>query len=283
MLTSSHTLRSFVGALSLLVVAATTGCATSTDATETSADRIETSARNEDVQVLKVYAGQSFTFSKNSIYDHIEQESCKPEGTTWAAIKAHDTTALGWLSVTLDCTDAVTARFGIAPMHAIKVTGSRTKPTEEAYYGYVGFSNSAGSFWSKTVELVVKQSAIDAPTFNGIGFYLNSFSYTYYQPRPAAGANNGNAYFQFADKVRAEANAYPAVTLASGEQARVIKVMLPSEYASGGTSSVPAFYFRPFAEYASGADKHQRWDSVAADYFVGATTEFNREGDILRR
>ena len=282
MLTSSYTVRSCVGVLSLLAVAATTGCATSTDATETSEGRIETAARNEDVQVLKVYNGQSFTFSKNSIYERIDQEACNPEGTTWTAIKAHDTASAGWLNVTLDCTDAVAAKFGIAPMRAIKVSGSRTKISEEGYYGYVGFSNSAGSFWSKTVELVVKQSAIDAPTFNGVGFYLNAFSYRYYEARPAPGANNGNAYFQFAAKVRAEANAYPAVTLASGEKARVIKVMLPSEYASGGTSSVPAFYFRPFAEYGSGVDKHQRWDSVVADYFVGTSTDFNREGDVLR-
>ena len=32
----------------------------------------------------------------------------------------------------------------------------------------------------------------------------------------------------------------------------------------------------------SGADKVQRWDEVATDYFVTYNTEFNREGDILR-
>lgn len=241
------------------------------------------SARNEDVQVLKVYDSPSFSFSKQSIYGSIDQEQCTPDGgLTWAQIKAHDTATDGWLSITLDCTDAFSKKFGYPSMRAVKVTGSRTKKSEEGYYGYVGFSNSDGQFWAKTVELVVKQSAIDAESLYGAGFYLSSFSYRYYEPAPPPGANNGNAYFVFSEAIRTQANQLPAVTLQGGEKARVIKVLLPSVYASGGTSSVPAFYFRPFVEYCAGGETYQRWDSVASDYFVGTTTSFNRENDILQ-
>lgn len=279
-------MRNFRIALTFLLLATSAAACTSptSDASvDTSDDHLGSSERNQDVQVLKVYAAPSFSLSKGSIYPAVDQEECKPEGISWSDLKAHDTATSGYLSVTLDCTEAFTKKYGFPSMRAVKLTGYRTKKSEEAYYGYVGFSNGGGAFWVRTVELVVKEAVIDAASFNGIGFYLNSFWYTYYQPRPAPGANNGNGYFMFANQVRAQANQYPAATLASGEKARVIKVMLPSEYALGGTSSVPAFYFRPFAEFLDGADKHQRWDAVSSDYFVGFDTQFNREADILAR
>jgi hypothetical protein len=256
---------------------------TSNEDAEASSDELITHERNQDVQVLKVYDAQSFSVSKGSIYPALNQEDCKPEGKTWTEIKAWDVAVSGHLAVKLDCTEAFQQKYGFPSMRAVKLDGYRTRTQEQDYYGYVGFSNSMGAFWVKTIELVVKQGAIDASSFNGIGFYLNSFSYPYYQARPAPGPDNGNGHFMFASQVRAQANQYPAATLANGEKVRVIKVLLPSQYAMGGSSYVPAFYFRPFAEYVDGADKHQRWDIVASDYFVGIGTQFNREGDVLTR
>lgn len=280
-------MRTFRLALTFLLLAASSAaCASAGEENlETSADHLDTSARTRDVQVLKVYAAPSFSISLGSIYPavHLDQEECKPEGKSWADIKAHDTEVSGTLSVKLDCTDAFTKKYGFPSMRAVTLQGTRTKKSQEASHGYVEFSNGAGGFWVKTVELVVKQSAIDAASFNGVGFYLNAFRYRYYEAPPAPGPNDGNGYFLFADQVRAQANQYPATTLSTGEKARVIKVMLPSADALGGTSSVPAFYFRPFAEFVNGADKHQRWDSVNSDYFVGFNTEFNREDDVLAR
>jgi len=274
--------RTLLPLVSLFLATSTLACsAPVAEPRQESADAVSTSARNEDVQVLKVINAPSFSLSKASIYAALDQEQCRPEGTTWSEIKAWDTEVSGYLSVTLDCTDAFTRKFGFPTMRSVTIRGYRTKKAEEAHYGYVGFSNSGGGYWVKTVELVVKQSAIDAPTFHGIGFYLNAFSYRYYEPRPAPGPDNGNGHFMTAAQVRAQADQYPAATLANGDRVRVIKALLPSEYALGGTSSVPAFYFRPFAEYQDGADKHQRWDRVASDYFVGSSTEFTRERDLL--
>lgn len=258
------------------------GCSATSEATSEGTDESNlTSSRNQDVQVLKVYDAPSFGLSKASIYESLDQEDCKPEGITWTAIKAHDVEVDGPLAVKLDCTDAFSKKYGFPSMRAVKVEGTRTKKDEEKHYGYVGFANSAGAFWVKTVELVVKEGAIDAASLNGIGFYLNTFSYRYYEAPPAPGADNGNGYFMFADQVRVQAPQYPATTLRSGAKARVIKVLLPSQFAMGGSSAVPGFYFRPFVEYVAGGEKHQRWDSVASDYFVGTSTQFNREGDVL--
>ncbi len=267
--------------LGIFVLGATSAACASADVSSSESDF--TASRNQDVQALKVENAPSFSVSRASMYPALEQEDCKPEGKTWSEIQAWDVAASGHLPVKLDCTEAFSKKYGYPSMRAVTVEGYRTRRSEEAYYGYAGFSNSGGSFWVKTVELVVKQSAIDAPSFHGIGFYLNSFSYPYYQPPPAPGPNNGNAYFVFADQVRAQADQYPAATLPSGDKVRVIKVLLPAPYAHGGTSYAPGFYFRPFAEYLVGAEKHQKWDEVASDYFVAATTQFNRERDILAR
>jgi hypothetical protein len=265
----------------VLLATGSVACGGAGDTTGSSDEDLTTSARNQDVQVLKVYDAPSFSFSPSSIYQPIDQEECKPEGKTWPEIKAHDAAVSGYLPVKLDCTEAVTKKFGLPTMRAVKLNGYRTRIAEQSYYGYVGYPNGESSLWAKTVELVVKQSVIDSPSFHGIGFYLNSFQYPYYQTPPAPGADNGNGFFMFAAQVRAQANQYPAATLPSGEKVRVIKVLLPSLYAIGGTSYVPAFYFRPFAEFVVGADKHQRWDAVASDYFVTHNTQFNRERDVL--
>lgn len=267
--------------LGLFIFAATAACTQAEAPVGTASDALVTSARNEDVQVLKVTNAPSFSISKGSIYKMIDQEQCKPEGKSWSEIKAWDVETSGYLPVRLDCTEAFAKLYGYPSIRTVSLLGSRTKKSEEGYYGYVGFSSGAGSYWVKTIELVVKEPTIASESFHGIGFYLNEFSYRYYEARPAPGPNNGNGYFLFADQVRAQANQYPAATLPSGDKVRVIKVLLPSAYALGGSSAVTAYYFRPFAEYVAGEDKHQRWDSVLTDYFVGGSTEFNREADVL--
>jgi hypothetical protein len=267
-----------------LLSGASAACGEADDAAARTGAEDITTARNEDVQVLKVYDAASFSVSKGSIYRSLNQEECVPEsGKSWSEIKAWNVTASGHLAVKLDCTEAFQKAYGFPSMRAVKLEGYRVRPGEEAYYGYVGFSNSASSFWVKTVELVVKETAIEAASLHGVGFYLNAFQFPYYQARPAAGPDNGNAHFLFQDGVRAQANQYPAATLASGEKARVIKVLLPAMYAIGGSSYVPAFYFRPFVEYVADGEKHQRWDRVADNYFVGLSTQFNREADVLAR
>lgn len=266
----------------LLATATTAACTAPTSDDAASSDEEISSARNRDVQVLKVYDASSFSLSKGSIYPALDQEQCKPEGATWKEIKDHDYPAGGYMPVKLDCTDAFTKKYGLPTMRAVTGAGYRTRKDQEQAYGYVGFNNGEGGYFVKTVELVVKQTVIDSPSFNGIGFYLNAFQYAYYVPAPAPGADNGNGYFLFADQVRAQANTYPATTLSTGEQARVIKVLLPFPTATGGSSYVQAFYFRPFAEFVAGSDKHQRWDAVTTDYFVRYDTSFNREGEILK-
>lgn len=270
--------------LGLLVAVTSVACAAPAGdetSSESTAGSDLTSARNKDVQVLKVYDAPSFGVVNQSIYKNLDQRKCEPEGKTWAEIEAWDVDTSGWLTVTLDCTKAFEDAYGFPSMRAVKATGSRSKKSQERYYGTVAFSNSDGLFWVKTVELVVKESAIAAPSLNGIGFYLNSFSFPYYQPHPAPGPNNGGAWFVTADQVRQEAAMYPAATLRSGDKARVVKVLLPGSVQQGGSTYAPSFYFRPFVEYLADGEKHQRWDEVANDYFVGQTTSFDRAADLL--
>lgn len=270
----------------VFVVLATTAfaCAGSDDGAPETSGADLTSSRNHDVQVLDVVDAPTFSISKASMHSAFDQEECIPEGKTWDEIKGWDAGASGYLPVKLDCTAAFVKKFGFPSMRAVTAEGARTRPgPEEKSYGYVGFPDGHGTFWTKTVALVVKQTVIDSPSFQGIGFHLNAFAYAAHQAPPEPGENNGNALFVSADQVRAQAEQHPAATLPSGDKVRLIKVLLAAEYPPGGTSRVPGFYFRPFAEYLAGAEKVRKWDPVARDYFVNWQTQFNREGDVLAR
>ncbi len=266
-------------ALCLALTLLAAGCAAKRDDTAGASDDIN-AERNEDVQVLKVYDSASFSLVKSMTIPYLDPESCAPEGgISWEQIKLHDRDKNGELNVTIDCTEAIGQRFGAAPMRVMKFRGHRLGKTESAYLDF----GDDHVFHTLTVELVVKQGAVDAPSLNGLGFYLNKADSPSGQPRPQPGANDGSSNFLSPDRVRTAANRYPATKLKFGDSARVVKVVLPISYPTAGSTYSHAFYFRPFTEYLVGGDKFQKFDPVATDYYVTQSTEFDRENDILSK
>ena len=243
------------------------------------------SGRNKDVQVTQVWNQNGIAIrsaaSRVSGLQVIDPSTCRGMNMSWDEFLASP----GDTRLQIDCSLQVEAATNLPLVRPVYARGTRTgsRRLEEEIGGPFAQSDNNGLFFLKTIEIAVKDSVVSAPSFRGIGFYLNVFSYSYYQTPPAPGDNNGNPFYIGAERVRDQLRGARAVTLLDGTSAHVLKVLMPIPYAHGGISTISGAYLRPYAEFQSETgERVQRYDDTDRDYFLNAMMTFNRESDVLR-
>jgi hypothetical protein len=125
------------------------------------------------------------------------------------------------------------------------------------------------------LRVVVRQGALDASTFAGLGFY---YSFT-----PA----------QIVSVPKSRLHAIASVTLKDGTPAVEHRLLAPGMcFGQGGNSGSiyrRRYELRPFARFATATTEHRVWDDVSQDYLlarardgVGFVSGFDRRADVLR-
>lgn len=246
-------MRFFMAACALGLVA----CAASADdggASSATANLDE--ANNLDVQTISAHAWGDLHLGQIAGMDGIPIDQCTVTHITPGTS--------GYSDAQADCTDALVAKRGasidhlVEPLVWLRMTGDRIDSAM--------FRHWCGEV---SVQVAVKASAWDAPTFAGIGFYADAGDITadqkqtFYAKNDAHLTRTGNAKLKDGTPVYLYnfSGAGPCEVNGSGDQ-------------PGGSVA-----FRPYVKYSGG---EMRWEAVSANHTVGYGAQWSRQSDLLQ-
>lgn len=264
--------------LPLASLVAVVGCtqATGDEASSTDALSTTTDSVGNDVQVLQVWtrgnviprSGLTISRSPGDIELNADTTRCKALGTsTWGA----------WTEDKIDCSDLLIDMLKEGGVKAPSLSSSRfTISTRSPSQRYIDPD------FCKLLEVrvLVKDEALNAATFKGIGFYTS----------------NGDT---FAEK--ADLTTVGHTTLKTGEAASVLRFTAQSTCISGARNSTSGnmyqtYELKPYARFdvPEGSDvrRFRVWESIEGNHRLGRSwpgrvpavdsSGFDRQADLLR-
>jgi hypothetical protein len=116
------------------------------------------------------------------------------------------------------------------------------------------------------VRTIVKDGALSAPSFQGVGFYVAAY-----------GPWNGSVKEIGKDRLHEVGK----VKLKGGEPGTVLRFIMQGmcfgQGGNGGSIYSRNFQFKPFARFDADGKTHHVWDSVKDNYFLGRKDYPNRD------
>lgn len=134
--------------------------------------------------------------------------------------------------------------------------------------------NSSGQCETIEIRTVTRTSVLDAPTFQGLGFYLS-----------------GNERLVLVSKDALNFAAVGQVTLKDGSPAVVHRFVTKGLCfglgGNGGSLYRRSYELKPFARFETNGDTYRVWDSVPTNYLLGRRDQgawvqsFDRQNEVL--
>ncbi len=260
----------------LLVLAALVIAVGCSPDTPTSALKQTVDQRASDITVLQAWHGKSYALDLPGHFPggELDKQECSEVGNYSSGSAIYRT---------VRCSSELERKA--------KLDGfaDRSPLLNDSLHMYASIPSEGREYWQtgrcEIVEFrtVIRDAALNAASFTGIGFYLS----------PGHTQDGSTRFYVAKNRLHAVGH----VTLVDGSPATVHRFIAQGMCfglgGNGGSIYSRRYKFRPYARFASDGFEHQVWDDVAKDYLLGLPEQstsgtprvesFDRQLELLKQ